>query len=257
MIDKKNYLFYAIVDWLFKKSPVTYFIGGAVGVAGMLASGGLTFDLASDSLKLTYTNELTILSGVVAITCMMISYGAVRMQMKERHQKIMNVQEKEKIELLASLERKMLDKISDKEKELEKVKADLELEKIKSANKHKNIGTASQRLLDDIVCLEKVFAGLCGSGRLITKDIGGVKLDVYIAEAIMYQHKYKHIYNSDPNLKKAWNSMLEKLDESQKAITLAMGGAKLNVRPIASAAMAISEFIRKVSESGHLVALEA
>ncbi|HDZ9207841.1 TPA: hypothetical protein RUZ11_003721, partial [Vibrio cholerae] len=109
MTSKKNYLFYAIVDWLFKKSPVTYFVGGAIGVAGMLASGGLSFDFASDSLKLTYSNELTILSGLVVITCVMISYGAVRMQMKERHQKIMNVQEKEKIELLAALERKMLD----------------------------------------------------------------------------------------------------------------------------------------------------
>ncbi|USI29242.1 hypothetical protein ACD631_02550 [Alteromonas macleodii] len=256
MTSKKNYLFYAIVDWLFKKSPVTYFIGGAIGVAGMLASGGLSFDLASDSLKLTYSNELTIVSGLVVITCVMISYGAVRMQMKERHQKILNVQEKEKIELLAALERKMLDKISDKEKELEKLKADLELEKVKSANKHKNIGSASNRLLADIVCLEKVFAGICGSGRLLTKDLNGTRLDVYIANAIMNQHKYKYVFNSDPALKEAWNCMLEELDASQRAITLAFQDEALDVGVISSTAMSISKFMGKVSESGHLVVTE-
>ncbi|ADZ92783.1 hypothetical protein [Marinomonas mediterranea] len=256
MKSKKNYLFYAVVDWLFKKSPVKYFVGCVIGVAGMLASGGLSLDVASGSLKLAYTNELTALSGLVVIICMMVSYGAVRMQMKERYQKIVNEHEKKQLELRGTLEKEMLDIISAKERELEKVKADLELEKVKSANRHKNIGGASKQLLDDIKCLERVFAGLCGSGRLLAKDINGVKLDVYIADAIINQHKYKHVYNADPNLKESWNSMLGKLDASQRAITRAMNGESLDVTPVASAAMSISEFLGKVSDSGHLVLTE-
>lgn len=253
MKNKINYLFYAVVDWLFKKSPVTYFVGCVIGVAGMLASGGLSLDVASGSLKLAYKNELTVLSGLVVIICMMVSYGAVRIQMKERYRNIVNEHEKKKIELIGKLEKEMLDIISEKELELERVKADLELEKVKSANRHKNIGYASKQLLDDIVCLEKVFAGLCGSGRLLTKDVNGVSLDIYIAKVIMNQHKYKHVYNSDPNLKKSWNSMLGKLDASQRAITRAMKGESLDVGPVASAAMSISKFVGKVSDSGHLV----
>lgn len=106
------------------------------------------------------------------------------------------------------------------------------------------------------MCLERVFAGLCGSGRLLTKDVNGVRLDVYIADAIMTQHRYKHVYNSDSSLRGAWNSILEKLDASQRAITRAMNGEKLDLRPIASAAISISEFICKVSDSGHLVVFE-
>ncbi|HDZ9207816.1 TPA: hypothetical protein RUZ11_003689, partial [Vibrio cholerae] len=118
------------------------------------------------------------------------------------------------------------------------------------------IGAATKRLLDDIVCLEKVFAGLCASGRLLTEEVDGTRLDVYIANAITNQHKYKYVYNSDPALKEAWKSMLEELDASQRAITLAFQDEALDVGVISSTAMSISKFMGKVSESGHLVVTE-
>lgn len=105
MTGKIHYLFYTVVDWLFKKSPVKYFIGG-IGVAGMIASGGLSIDLASDSLKLTDKNEITTFSGLVVINCILVSYGAVRMKMKERHQKVVNEHEKKKSELISKFEKR-------------------------------------------------------------------------------------------------------------------------------------------------------
>lgn len=256
MTNKTNYLFYAITDWLFKKSPVTYLIGSVIGVAGMVASGGLSLDMTPDSLTLTYSNKLTVLSALVVVLCVIVAFVAVQMQMKERYQKIVNEHEKQKLQLINKLENDLLDAISENEKELEKVKADLALEKVKSKNRHQNVGGASRELLNDIVSLERVFAGLCASGRLLTEEVDGTRLDIYIANAIMNQHKYKYVYNSDPALKEAWNSMLEELDASQRAITLAFQDEALDVGVISSTAMSISKFMGKVSESGHLVVTE-
>lgn len=244
----KNYTLKAFVDWLFKKSPVTYFIGGVLGIAGLVLSGGLTIDLSDNTIKLVYSNEITAISIFVVLTCLLISYGALKMQMKERYSKLMSEKE-------SKLLKEKHDLQSAHEKSLEVLKAELELEKKKSANTHSNIGTASNRLLEKITCLERIFAGYIGSSRVQPKMVDNVQIDIYIANAINDQHKYRHVYDGDEALKASWNQMLKYLDESQKAISRSFHGAPLDTVPLAQAALYMSEYIKQVSNSGHELAI--
>ena len=120
----KNYTFKALVDWLFKKNPVTYFIGGVLGVAGLVLSGGLTVDLSNNAIKLVYSNEITVISILVVLTCLFVSYGALKMQMKERYSKIISEKESKLLKEKHALQ-------SANEKSLEVLKSQLELEKEK------------------------------------------------------------------------------------------------------------------------------
>ena len=243
-----KYTYKAFVDWLLKRSPVTYFIGSALGVAGLVLSGGATVDLSNDSLKVVYSNEITVISVVVALVCLFLSYGALKMQMKERYSKLLGEQESKLLKEKHNLQ-------SEHEKNLEVLKAELELEKKKSANTHANIGTASNHLLKRIVRLEGIFAGYIGSARVQPKLIDSVQIDIYIADTINEQCKYRYIYDGDEALKASWNQMLKYLDESQKAISSSFHGAPLDVVPLSQAALYMSEYIKQVSSSGHELAI--
>jgi hypothetical protein len=240
----KQYTFKTFVDWLFKKSPVTYFIGGVLGIAGLVLSGGLTVDLSDNAIKLVYSNEITVISILVVLACLFISYGALKMQMKERYSKLMSEKE-------SKLLKEKHDLQSAHEKNLEVLKSELELEKKKSANTHSNVGTASNRLLKKITRLEGIFAGYIGSAQVQPKMVDNVQVDIFIANAINDQHKYRHIYDGDEALKYSWNQMLKYLDESQKAIARSFHGAPLDTVPLSQAALYMSKHIQQVSSSGH------
>lgn len=243
-----RYTYKTFVDWLFKRSPVTYFIGSALGVAGLVLSGGVTVDLSNDSIKLVYSNEITVISVVVVLVCLIVSYGALKMQMKERYSKLLGEQESKLLKEKHNLQ-------SEHERNLEVLKAELELEKKKSANTHANIGAASNHLLKRIVRLERIFAGYIGSARVQPKLIDGVQIDIYIAGIINEQHKYRCIYDGDKDLKSSWGQMLEYLDASQKAISSSFHGAPLDVVPLSQAALYMSEYIKQISNSGHEIAV--
>ncbi len=240
----KNYTFKSFVDWFFKRSPVTYFIGGVFGIAGLVLSGGLTVDLSDGSIKLVYSNEITFISILVVLTCLFVSYGALKMQMKERYSKLMSEKE-------SKLLKEKHDLQSAHEKDLEVLKSELELEKMKSTNTHTNVGAASNKLLKNITRLEAIFAGYIGSGRVQPNMVDDIQIDIYIATAINDQHKYRHIYDADKALKASWNQMLKYLEESQKAISRSFHGDPLDTFPLSQAALYMSKYIEQVSSSGH------
>lgn len=239
-----KYTFKAFVDWLFKKSPVTYFIGGALGVAGMVLSGGLSVDFSVSSIKLVYSNEITVISISVVLTCLFLSYGALKMQMKERYSKLMSEKESKLLK-----EKHDLQSVHDKE--LEVLRSELALERKKSDNSHSNLGRASNKFLKDITRLESLFAGYIGNGYVEPKKIDGISVDIYIAKVITDQCKYAHMYDDDKELKASWDEMWKFLNESQKAISNSLQGNPLHTLPLSQAMRYISEYIKQVSRSGH------
>lgn len=244
-----EYSLKAVVDWLFKRSPVTYFIGAILGVAGMAVSGDFSLDASSNSLKFSYGNNLSSYSLALAIICCLLSFGAVRLQMKERYARLMKEKE---LELLAQQEKLR----HESRKEIERLRVQLELEKNKSKATHDNLGMASNALLKKIIKLEGIFAGYIGSGIIDPISVDGAKVDIYIANAITDQHKFRKLYINDKDLLDSWNEMLSYLDQSQRAITRAINGEPLDSLPLSKAAMYISEYMSQISTSGHQVEIE-
>ncbi len=244
-----EYSLKAVVDWLFKRSPVTYFIGLILGVAGMAMSGDFSLDASSNSLRFSYGNNLSSYSLALVIICCLLSFGAVHLQMKERYAKLMKEKE---LELLAEKENLR----HESRKEIEKLRVQLALEKNKLKATHDNLGTASNALLKKIVKLEGIFAGYIGSGTIDPVYVDGKKIDVYIANAITEQHKFRKLYINDKSLLDSWNEMLSYLDQSQRAITRAINGEPLDSLPLSKAAMYISDYMSQISSSGHKIEVE-
>jgi len=250
--NEENILKYSVkaaIDWFFKRSPVTYFIGAVLGVAVIVLSGNLSLNVSDSSIKISYGNDLTIYSFYLVILCCLLAFGALRLQMKERYLKLMKENELALIEKQGVLKR-------ESEKELEELKTQLELEKNKAQNKHNNLGKASNELLRKIAKLEKIFAGYIGSGAVVPVYIDGERADIFIANAINEQHKFKKLYINDKELFESWKKMLSYLDESQIAITRSINGEKLNLGPLSKAALFISEYLNQISNSGHTVVIE-
>lgn len=227
--DRADYLFKSAVDWFFKRSPVVFFVGGALSVAGAVLSGGISLDVTGGAIKFQYSNEITVFSCVLVLACLSSAYGAVKMQMKERTNTL--TKEIQKLQ-------------HEHEKELEALKLKLLNEQQKSANAHANNGAVSNSLLQKITRLEGLFAGYIGAGSVQTNMIDGVKIDVYIANVINDQHKFKHLLSSDPDLQAAWTRMLTYLAEAQGAISRSFAGEKLDTVPLANAALYINPAIK-------------
>jgi len=247
--SRVNYFFKSFTDYIFKRSPVTYFIGLILSLAGVAISGDLTIDASTDSIRLAYGNDLTYIPLAFVCLCCFLAYKALKLQMNERYTKLMHEQESLMLEKQEKLKRET-------DKEIEKLKADLELEKRKAINSHENLGKASNTLLKKIVRLEEVFPIYVGRGSVNPIEIDGKRSDIYIADAINEQHKFRKLYIEDENLLESWNKMLLYLDESQRAITRSINGEKLDTTPLSTAFLYIAEYMKQISDSGHTVATE-
>ena len=109
---------------------------------------------------------------------------------------------------------------------------------------------AAKILLTEINKIESTFASYVGAGRVLDDSIDGDRIDIYLANVINGQHKYRYIHNQDHDLKEKWNQILEHLDESQKTITATFHGDKLDVLPLSQLVMFIPKFLAQISESG-------
>lgn len=112
-----------------------------------------------------------------------------------------------------------------------------------------NIAVA-MNLLSEIYEIESTFSGYIGAGRVLDENVDGERIDIYLANVVNGQYKYRHIHNQDPDLKEKWNQILKYLDESQKAITATFHGNKLDAVPLSQLVMFIPEFLAQISESG-------
>lgn len=240
LAERGDYLFKAVVDFFFKRSPVVYFVGGVLGLAGAVLSGGISLDVSKGAIRFEYSNDITVLSCVLVLACLGAAYAAVRMQMKER----MNALTKE------------LQKIQhEHEKEMAALDLKLREAQQKAANTHANQGAVSNSLLQRIERLANLFAGYIGAGMVNVATVDGVPVDQYIARVVSDQSKFSHLLNSDPELKAAWTKMLSDLLEAQAAISRSFAGDRLDPLPLANAAQFMSKFIEQVSRSGHLLTI--
>jgi hypothetical protein len=233
-----NYALKSATDWVFKRSPVTYFIGSVLAIAAVAVSGNLILDASNNAVKLTYGNNLTSFALTLAAICCFLAYGALRLQMRERYTKIIYENESKHLE------------------NQEKLKAQLELVKRKAQNSHCNLGIASNALLRKLVKLEDTFAVYIGNGVISPEYIENKRADVYISDAIYEQHKFRSLYADDKKLRDSWNKMLSYLDASQKTITGSINGEKLDTLPLSQSLMFISEYMKQISDSGHAVEIE-
>lgn len=234
-----NYALKSAIDWVFKRSPVTYFIGSVLAVAAVAVSGDLSLDTSNNAIKLTYGNDLTNFALALAVICCFLAYGALQLQMRERYTKIVYENESKHLE------------------NQEKLKAQLELLKRKAQNSHCNLGIASNALLRKLIKLEDTFALYIGKGAVSPEYIENKRADIYISDAIYEQHKFRSLYTDDKKLLDSWNKMLGYLDASQKTITRSINGEKLDSLPLSQALMFISEYMKQISDSGHAVEVES
>lgn len=240
--DIKEYGVKAAIDWLFKKSPVTYFIGVLGGIASMALSDGLSLNVSENSLSINYSNTITAFSAFIVVLCLSFMYGAVRMQMKERAFKHFSDQEVKLLKVQYSLE-----------KEVEELKAKLELEKKKAANKHNNIGKGCNDLLNKIVRLKSIFAD-CNARKKLADEyliVDGQPLDIYIFDAYKSQDMLAPLYRDDTELHESWKQLIEQLQHSQAAITQHLNGQPLNLTPLTSTYNQLIDFVEKIHNSGH------
>lgn len=253
---KDNIIIYgatSAIEWAFKKSPVGYFIGCVASIATMALSGGLELRAKEGSLVLTYSNSVTVLSAVISVLCLVMMYGAVYMQMKERAIKLKSGHDKELKKLASDQEVKLLNVKNEHKKQVEKLKAELELEKDKANNKHINIGDSCNNLLNKIVRLQPIFAQCHGRGSVgdDCRMIDGKPLDIYITDAYTSQDSIALLYRDDKELYKSWQRLISLLQESQAAISRHFKGQVLDLTPIASTHHQLNDFIAMVHNSGH------
>lgn len=248
--DLKHYFGKSLIDYLFKRSLVKYYIGGLLGIAIAVASGGFSLDLTESQISINYDNELTALSMVVISLCIILALIAVRIQSKEKIEEIRSNSrlELKRQELSANNEiEKLRHELKVKE---EKLRYQLAIDHQKYETKLSNLGLASNELLHRLYKIESPLVTCAGAGSLMVNQIDGIALDVYIANAVNDQHKFKKLYKFNERVLGSWNNMLFALSEAQRAISLSNHGHPLDTGALQKAAMAIPEYIECLSNEG-------